>query len=330
MYDEERARSEVRRRTPIFHDLEPTRDDFRAAVLQGLSLPQKALPCRFLYDERGSQLFDRICELPEYYPTRTEMKILRQHAGEMARLIGPGAQLIELGSGSSTKVRILLDALASPSAYVAVDISAAHLRAAAYAIQRDYPDLSVEAICADYSQAFDLPSVQGGRRVGFYPGSTIGNLTPTEAQAFLALWAKRLSAGAAMLVGVDLRKSADILEPAYNDSRGVSAEFSLNMLTRANRELGMDFDMSQFRHEAHYLADEGRIAIHWRSLKDQSVHLGDRVFFFAEGERVHVEDSWKYSLDGFGALARAGGFEPVAHWVDEDSLFSVHLLSVRA
>lgn len=318
-----------RRRHALFHDLQPTQDDFRAAVLAGLSRPDKALPCRFLYDAQGSILFDRICELPEYYPTRTETGILRRSASEIATHVGRAAQVVELGSGSSTKIRILLEALDEPRAYVPIDISAEHLRGAAQAIQDDYPHLRVEAICADYGQAFDLPPSQAGRRIGFYPGSTIGNLTPEAARNFLALWADRLGRGAGMIVGVDLRKSPDILEPAYDDAQGVTAAFSLNLLARANRELGADFDLGQFRHEARYLADEGRIAIHLRALSDQAVRIGGRTFAFAEGERIHIEDSWKYSLDGFRALALDAGFEPVDCWVDADSLFSVHLLDVR-
>jgi L-histidine N-alpha-methyltransferase len=317
------------RRKPIVHDLAPTPDDFRAAVLEGLSLPDKALPCRFLYDAAGSQLFDQICDLPEYYPTRTETRILRDHADEIARRVGADVQLVELGSGSSTKVRILLDALDAPLAYVPIDISFEHLTNAAQAIQDDY-DLRVEAVCADYSQAFDLPPSYLGRRVGFYPGSTIGNLTPDQARDFLKLWAERLGPGSALLIGVDLRKSADILEPAYDDRQGVTAAFSLNLLARANRELDADFDLTQFRHQARWLEHEGRVAIHLRALSDQTVTIAGQVFSFRAGELIHIEDSWKYSLAGFRELASASGFDPVDYWVDDDNLFSVHLLDVRS
>lgn len=316
-------------RRVTLHDLEPTPDDFLTAVVEGLSRPQKALPHRFLYDAEGSALFDRITTLPEYYPTRTELGILGDHADEIADLIGPRAQLVELGSGSSVKVRILLDALAAPDAYVPVDISREHLAAAAQATQDDYPDLKVEAICADFSQPFDLPPRGPGRRGGFYPGSSIGNFAPAEARAFLELWARRLGAGALMLVGVDLQKSAAVLEPAYDDAQGVTAAFSLNLLARANRELGADFDLGQYRHEARYHADTGRVAIHLRSLAEQPVSVGGQRFTLAAGETIHIEDSWKYSLDGFRDLAAQAGFAPIKVWTDAGGLFSVHLMESR-
>lgn len=316
------------RRKAVLHDHEPGADDFRAAVLEGLSRPDKALPHRFLYDARGSALFDRITRLPEYYPTRTEIGLLRAHADEIADRLGSRVQLVELGSGSSVKVRTLLDALEAPEAYVPVDISRDHLVAAAQAVQDDYPDVRVEAVCADFAQPFDLPPTGGGRRVGFYPGSSIGNFDPVEAEAFLRLWARRLGRGAMMLVGVDLQKSAAILEPAYDDAAGVTAAFSLNLLRRANRELGADFRLDGFRHEARYLADEGRVAIHLRSLADQVVTVGGRRFAFAAGETVHVEDSWKYTVEGFGALAERAGYVPVEVWTDAEGLFSLHLLGV--
>ena len=328
LFDFETSRVASDRREPTFHDLQPRADDFRRAAIAGLSAPQKSLPCRFLYDAKGSALFDRICELPEYYPTRTETSILRDNADEIAAHVGPGAQLVELGSGSSAKVRILLDALDEPASYVPIDISAEHLLAAARRLQADYPELRVEAICADYAQPFDLPPSHRGRRAGFYPGSTIGNLAPADAQAFLSLWARRLGTGAGMIVGVDLKKSAAILEPAYDDAQGVTAEFSLNLLARANRELGADFDLRHFRHQARYRADEGRVAIHLRSLSDQTVHLGGETFRFARGETIHVEDSWKYSLGDFRDLAARAGFRPADYWTDPGGLFSIPLLEV--
>lgn len=316
-------------RRVTLHDLEPTPDDFLAAVVEGLSRPQKALPHRLLYDAEGSALFDRITTLAEYYPTRTELGILRDHAGEIADRVGSGAQLVELGSGSSVKVRILLDALSAPHAYVPVDISREHLEGAAQAIQDDYPDLNVEAICADFSQPFDLPPRGPGRRVGFYPGSSIGNFAPAEARAFLDLWARRLGTGALMLIGVDLQKPAGVLEPAYDDAQGVTAAFSLNLLARANRELGADFDLGRYRHEARYHADTGRVAIHLRSMADQTVSVGGRRFTLAADETIHIEDSWKYSLDGFRDLAVEAGFEPIEAWTDAGGMFSVHLMEAR-
>ena len=316
-------------RRAVLHDMEPTADDFLGAALAGLSRTPKALPHRFLYDAEGSALFDRITELPEYYPTRTEIGILRDNAADIAARLGPDVQLVELGSGSSVKVRILLDALERPHAYVPIDISRDHLAEAAQAIQDDYPELKVEAIAADFAQPFDLPPPGAGRRVGFYPGSSIGNFPPDQAEAFLRLWAGRLGPGALMLIGVDLRKDAAVLEAAYDDAQKVTAAFSLNLLARANRELGADFDLEAFRHEARYLADEGRVTISLVALKATSVTLDGRRFDFAEGERLHVEDSWKYDLDGFRDLAARAGWAAEAVWTDPETLFSVHLLSAR-
>lgn len=304
---------------------------FRPAVLDGLSRTRKSIPCRFLYDERGSRLFDRICELPEYYPTRAEMAILARQAGDIAGHAGPGVQLIELGSGASVKVRLLLDALEQPSSYVPIDISAHHLAEAAARIRRDYPDLAVKPICADFGSPFELPQAShGGRRLAFYPGSTIGNMTPMEAAGFLRGWSRRLGAGARMLIGVDLQKDKTILERAYDDAQGVTAAFSLNILARANRELDADFDLSAFRHEARYDDVLGRIRIHLRSERAQKVRIAGRVFDFASGERLHVEDSWKYDIEGFQRLARGAGYRVGQVWTDVDDLFSVHLLEVAS
>ena len=317
------------------HDFAPEQLGFEEALVRGLSANPKAIPCQFLYDAQGSALFDRICRLPEYYPTRTEISILTAHAKEIAALTGPGAKLVELGSGSSVKVRILLDAMNTPAAYSAVDVSHEHMVAAVEALAADYPALSMKAICADYAAPFDLPDAAGsGRAVGFFPGSTIGNQEPAEAEAFLRLWAGKLGPGAAMIVGVDLRKDASILEPAYDDAEGVTAAFSKNLLARANRELHTHFDLGQFRHEARYEPEIepgiGRIAIHLRSLTGQSVSVGDRLFSFAAGERIHVENSYKYEVAGFQALATRAGFIPRQVWTDEAALFSVHYLETAA
>jgi dimethylhistidine N-methyltransferase len=310
-----------------FHDLSPELDDFREALLRGLAAQSKAIPCRFLYDARGSALFDRICELPEYYPTRTELGILRACAGEIAERAGPGAQMIELGGVNSSKARILLDALEEPSAYIPIDISREHLKASVRALGAERPELEVLAVCADYTRPLTLPEAPGGgMRLGFFPGSTIGNLQPDEAIGFLAAWAGRLGPGSAMVVGVDLRKDAAILEPAYDDAAGVTAEFSRNLLVRANQELGADFDPVAFAHRARYDAAHGRIEIHLESLRRQTVHIGGLPIAFAAGERIHVEDSYKYSLEGFRGIARAAGFRPAAVWTDPDRLFSVHWL----
>lgn len=319
-----------------FHDLAPDLGDFRRELIAGLSARDKAIPCRFLYDARGSALFDRICKLPEYYPTRTELGILRAIAPEIAERAGPGAQMIELGGVNSLKARILLDALDQPAAYVPIDISREHLRASAEQIHAEKPGLSVLAVCADYTQPFDLPSAPGGgARLGFFPGSTIGNLRPDEAIAFLETWARKLGPGSAMVVGVDLRKDPAILEPAYDDAEGVTAAFSKNLLVRANRELDADFEVDAFAHRARYDVARGRIEIHLESLKAQTVAIpdgdGGRVrVVLAKGERVHVEDSCKYSVEGFKDLARAAGFRPAAVWTDENQLFSVHWLETAA
>ena len=311
-----------------FHDHAAEEESFLDAVLEGLSRAEKAVPCRFLYDERGSALFDEICELAEYYPTRTETAILQACAPEVARRAGPAAQLIELGSGSSIKVRILLDAFEAPAAYVAVDVSREHLKRAAARLAADFPGLEVVAVCADYGAPFPLPELGGGgRRVAFFPGSTIGNLEPEAALAFLRLWARRLGPDAAMLVGVDLKKDPGLLHAAYDDCEGVTAAFSLNLLARANRELAADFDLGGFRHEARYDQGKGRIEIHLRSLKDQSVRLGGQGFAFARGERMHVEHSYKYGIEQFQVLALEAGFEPAAVFTDDARLFSVHYLT---
>jgi dimethylhistidine N-methyltransferase len=311
-----------------FFDLSRRQESFADAVVAGLSRTPKSIPSHFLYDARGSALFDRICELPEYYPTRTEMKLLADHAGEIARLIGPEATLIELGSGSSVKVRLLLDAMTAPSAYVPIDVSGEHLLAAAEALAADYPGLAVAAICAEYGDSFPLPETPGrGRQVAFFPGSTIGNLEPVDAEPFLAGWAR---SGVDMIVGVDLVKSRDILEPAYDDAEGVTAAFSLNLLARANRELGADFDLPAFAHRSRWDAVGGLIEIGIESLKDQTVHVAGHAFRFAKGERIETEHSYKYPVDGFQAMARRAGYRPEAVWVDPDQLFSVHYLKAGA
>lgn len=316
-----------RARLAAFLDCAPPQESFQHALLAGLARFQKAIPCRFLYDARGSALFDEICRLPEYYLTRTEISILQERAGAIAEMIGPHCQLVEFGSGSSRKIRILLTALDSPAAYVPVDISRDHLRRSAEELAADFPRVEVIAICADYARPFTLPPpIARGRRIGFFPGSTIGNLEPDEATEFLSLCADRLGPESAMVVGVDLKKESAILHAAYNDSAGVTADFTLNLLVRANRELGADFVLDAFAHEAFYDENAGRIEIYLRSLERQSATIAGRRFHFAEGERVHAEYSYKYTVGEFRKLARAAGFRPVASWTDAEDLFSVHYL----
>ena len=312
-----------------FHDLAPPQERFLDAVLEGFGRSQKQIPCKFLYDQRGSELFEEICELPEYYPTRTEMALLERYRADMAAAIGPHCQLIEFGSGASRKVRLLLDALDRPGAYVAVDISKVLLRQSAVALARDYPELDVVAICADYTREFPLPPPGAGMRVAFFPGSTIGNFTPAEAEHFLANCARTLRGGGAMLIGVDLKKNPSVLHAAYNDSLGVTADFNLNLLTRINRELGGDFDLDRFRHLAFYNDARGRIEIYIESLREQTVAVAGRKFHLGKGERIHTEDSCKYSVDEFRSLAQRSGFIPSAVWVDGQGLFSLHLLRAR-
>lgn len=313
-----------------FVDLAPSEESFRDAALAGLARENKALPCRFLYDEAGSRLFDAICTLPEYYPTRTEFGILEAHAAEIALLAGPQCRLVEFGSGSSRKVRILLDALADPAGYVAVDISGEHLRQATRRLAAEIPGLPVTAICADYTSNFTLPDfpATSGRNLGFFPGSTIGNFEPGEAVRCLFRWARQLGPRGAMLIGVDLDKDPAILNAAYNDSRGVTAEFTRNILVRANRELGADFEVERFEHDAVYETDPGRITVHLRSLVPQSVTIDGRHFAFEAGEKLHIEYSYKYGVEAFRMLARRAGFRPLACWTDAEKLFSVHYLEV--
>jgi dimethylhistidine N-methyltransferase len=300
------------------------REEFRDAVLAGLALKPRAIAPKFLYDARGSELFDAICELPEYYLTRTETGILTDCAAELARLAGPGCALVEFGSGSSVKTRLLLDAMPDLAAYVPIDISRQHLDLTAERLRRDYPRLRVEPVCADYMALDALPvDINGAPRLGFFPGSTIGNLEPQDATAFLRRARTLLGDRGAMVVGVDLRKDPQRLQDAYNDSAGVTAAFTLNLLRRMNRELGASFDLSAFVHEAFYNPREGRIEIYFRSLRDQSVTVAGQVFTFAEGERVHTEYSYKYDDAGIQALARSAGFRIDWTWTDPARLFAV-------
>ena len=312
--------------TAVVHDLAPRQESFAEALTAGLSRPQKAIPPRFLYDAQGSELFEAITRLPEYYPTRAELEVLDTHAGEIGRELGPNAVLIEFGAGSARKARVLLEALEAPVAYAPIDVSKSALTASAEEIAAWRPDLPVVAVCADYGQPFDLPPLAAGRGVGFFPGSTIGNLSRAEATAFLRLWAPKLGAGGAMLVGVDLKKPAAIVVPAYDDAQGVTARFSLNVLARANRELGGDFDLDGFAHRVDYDAATGRLSIHLESLRAQTARAAGEAFTFAKGERIHVEDSWKYAPDDFQALAREAGYAPRRMWTDAQERFSVHLL----
>jgi dimethylhistidine N-methyltransferase len=306
---------------------EPWPQPFARDVLEGLGRAQKSLPAKYFYDEAGSQLFDRICDLPEYYPTRTETGILRDAAGRIAARAGAGCSLVEFGSGSSTKVRILLDAMDAPAAYVPIDISAEHMRSAASALRADYPGLDVVPMAADFTRAVHLPADLPGRRVGFFPGSTIGNFTPPEAADFLRQAGETLGEASLLVLGVDLRKQVGRLEAAYNDAAGVTAAFNLNLLHRMNRELGGTFDVAAFRHRAFFNPVESRIEMHLESLADQTVEVAGQGVKFGAGETIHTENSYKYSVDDLEALAGRAGWKVQERFTDTDGLFAVFCLT---
>jgi dimethylhistidine N-methyltransferase len=306
------------------------RSDFAQAVLSGLEESPRAIAPKYFYDTAGSALFDRICELPEYYPTRTESIILAERAQEIAAYIGPRAEVIEFGAGSMTKVRVLFDAFAAadqPLRYLPIDVSGEHLALAARQLRNAYPHIVVQPVVADYTMQMLLPArlPGSGRRIGFFPGSTIGNLQPGEALAFLQL-AGHLLRGGGLLIGVDLVKHPATLHAAYNDSQGVTAAFNLNLLRRINEELGGDIALEGFAHHAFYEPRMRRVEMHLVSLRPQAVHLAGREFHFEQGDSIHTENSHKFSIDGFRRMAIAAGFRPGPAWVDEHELFSVHWL----
>lgn len=314
--------------TVSFVDLQPPTSSFLSDVLLGFGRSPKSLSPKYFYDARGSALFEAICELPEYYPTRTEMALMRDHVADMAAQIGERCLLIEFGSGAGVKTETLLRAL-RPVVYVPVEIAVAALQASTARLAAQFSDLPIIAVCADYMQPLQVPQlarVQASRRVIYFPGSTIGNLTPEEAHGFLAGARTLAGAQGAMLVGVDLKKDPQRLHAAYNDAQGVTAEFNLNLLRRINRELAADFDLSLFRHVAFYDVAAGRIEMHLESVQTQTVTISGRTFAFGAGERIHTENSYKYSVAEFQRLAQATGFRAQAVWTDAEQLFSVHLL----
>jgi dimethylhistidine N-methyltransferase len=323
--DQRRARPAKLGRIRFYGSVVPA-DSFREDVIEGLSQTQKALPPKYFYDAEGSRLFDRICRLEEYYPTRAELALTRRHLADIARFSGRGCELIEYGSGASLKSRLLLRAL-RPSVYVPVDISHTALADAAQRLSREFSWLHIFAVVGDFSQPLRLPVFRarpGRRRVVYFPGSTIGNLTLQEAQAFLAMSRAQVGAGGAMLIGVDLKKDANVLHAAYNDARGVTARFNLNLLLRINRELGADFDLRRFRHYAFYNAALGRVEMHLVSLVAQAVRIGRHRFEFYRGETIHTENSCKYSVEEFRALAAEAGFRGAKLWQDRQGLFALH------
>jgi dimethylhistidine N-methyltransferase len=306
-------------------------EGFRRDVLAGLSAPTKTLPCIYLYDEKGARLFEAICELEEYYPTRTELSILRRNIHEIASLLGPHANLVELGSGNCLKTRLLLGHLDHPMGYSPVDVARPQLIECSTRLARAYPGLAVEPVCADYTRPFALPALPAGtgRTTVFFPGSTIGNFEPEDAAHFLRRIARLCGPTGGLLVGVDLKKSPETLNAAYNDAQGVTADFNLNLLARINRELQGEFDLEQFQHRAFYNAPAGRIEMHLVSSRQQTVAVDGHHFAFAEGESIVTEHSYKYTVDEFRRLATRAGFEVARHWSDARRWFSVQYLVVR-
>lgn len=310
-----------------FADHAAPAESFREALIAGLSHNPKRLPSKFIYDERGSQLFDAILDRPEYYVPRVEMGLLRDHADEIAAIAGPGCALIDYGSGSMAKARILLERLRNAAVYVPLDISAKHLLANALMVAADFPAIPVYPVCADFLHAFPLPDPARAAqsRLGFFPGSTIGNMTDEERLLFLRRAAEQLQGGG-LLVGVDLKKDPAVLRAAYNDDAGASAAFNTNILARANRELGADFNLRQFRHRAEYHESAGRMEIGIESLADQTARFAGREFRFAAGEILDTQWAYKFTAEEFQALGRQAGFEPRHVWIDDKHLFSTHFL----
>jgi dimethylhistidine N-methyltransferase len=316
---------------PALHDLEPSADAFYAELLRGLSLRPKSIAAKFFYDETGCQLFDEICSLDEYYLTRTEMSILREKAAEICALFGPECRLVEFGSGSNAKTRILLDHLPAPAAYVPVDIALEHLLRSSARLARVYPELRITPVCADFTTAFTLPDMPCPvqRTVAFFPGSTIGNLEPVEAENFFRRTSLLCGPDGGFLIGVDLKKDRRTLERAYNDTRGVTARFNLNLLTRINRSFGAGFRPDKFQHHAFYNEEFGRIEMHLVSLVEQTIQLNGTTFSFGEGEHIITEHSYKYSVDEFAKLAGRSGWAVKRLWTDAANLFSVYYLTVE-
>ena len=298
---------------------------FRDEVLAGLARFPKELPCKYFYDERGSRLFDDICELGEYYLTRTELEIMSRYAGEMGEQIGDGVMLVEYGSGSSTKTRILLDHLIKPVAYAPVDISREHLLKTAAGLSDDYPHIEILPVVADFTQPFELPVSRHNstHAAVYFPGSTIGNFRPETAKRLLRQIADLCGTGGGLLIGVDLQKDARVIEAAYNDREGVTDQFNLNLLHRINRELEADIDVDQFRHLAFYNEEAGRVEIYVVSEVDQVIAVEGRKFILRAGERIHTEYSHKYTVDGFAAMAAEVGLTLRRYWTDDDSLVAV-------
>lgn len=306
-------------------DISPTTDAFLQDTLTGLRRHPKRLPSKYFYDEHGSRLFEKICELDEYYPTRTELAIMQRHVQEMAAEIGPRARLVEYGSGASTKTRLLLDALDQPAACILVDISGEHLQQVAEQLAAAHPQIEILPVCADFTRPFDVPVPARAfdRTVVYFPGSTIGNLSRQQAELLLQQMAQQCGAGGGLLIGIDMQKDVRTIEAAYNDRDGVTARFNLNLLTRINRELDADFELDAFTHRAHYNRGENRIEMHLISDRVQTVHVAGEPIHFQQGESVCTEYSHKYTVNGFAEMAAQVGFTLRRAWRDSENFFAV-------
>lgn len=313
----------------VFSDLHPACRDKRSDILSGLQNKQKSIDPKYFYDIRGSVLFEQITRLPEYYPTRTERKILTSNAKSMAECCGQDCVLIEPGSGSSEKVRLLLDAL-KPAAYVPMDISVDFLKQSAIQLAEEYPWLQIHAICTDFAKQEKEPEgLPEGKRVIFYPGSTLGNMKPAQASEFLKNLGHWLDRDGGVLIGIDMHKSTRVLEEAYNDEQGITALFNLNILSNINSLIGAGFDTDRFDHRAFYDKEKCRIEMHLVSKLDQVVSLGDTSISFARGETIHTENSYKYTAESFQDIAQSAGFDIRAGWLDERQLFGVYYLELQ-
>lgn len=304
---------------------------FLREALAGLGAEPKRLPSKYFYDAQGSELFERITTLPEYYPTRTELGIMESNRQEMAEVVGPRAAVIEYGSGSGLKTRYLLSSLLDPQGYVPVEISRTALDASVRALSEELPSLAVTPVCADYTRPFALPELatRAARRVVYFPGSTIGNFTPSHALEFLALMREQVGPGGGLVIGVDLVKDPATLHAAYNDADGVTAAFNRNVLARLRRELGAEVDPDAFAHYAFFQPEHSRIEMHLMSLQSQEIRIQDHIFSLKHGETILTEFSYKYSVEALQNLAQGAGWTPARVWLDEDELFSVHYLEAR-
>ncbi len=313
-----------------FHDLSPEKEIFLNDVCDGLSKPQKTLPCKYFYNEVGSRLFNAICRTVEYYPTRTELGIMKTYAGEMADMLKPGCLFIEYGSGIGEKVRLLLEHLKELSGYVPIDISKEHLKEAAEDLNRDYPDLEVLAVCADFTKEFSIPAPQKNvtQKVIYFPGSTIGNFHKEAACHLLENMANSLESGDGLLIGIDLKKNEEILIQAYNDNSSFTEAFNRNILLRINKELDGDFQLDWFDHEAFYEESKGCVEMHLVSRREHKVTIHGQTFQFLKGESIHTESSHKYTIDEFSALAKQANFNLKKSWIDENDFFGVLYLEV--